>query len=416
MMWPSHGLFTREPTHASRPKDARDQRQFCNVGADVGCFRRFQADHVEHQSGAVVGAAGIEGRLDQRARAIFGRDALAHDVGDGFRREIPVHAIAAEQEAVVLRHRLTGVVEPHLGLDAKRAGEDVRPAGTGRPNVVGGQQVQAIAAEPIGAGVADMQHMRDASAQHQRREGASHSRQAEIAGALRMDPAIECVQHNSGRAPHFHGLGQIAKSIEETAHRDLRRLAAALGAANSVCDGRHQIPARLRQLRPENGAGEILIALARPGLRGEADTYLDAGKALSHRRRSNRIMISPATLDGDALAEPRSGIAAAILKPATMIDEIAAGARCDDYRQFLRFAVERVVAAVGCVVPRNLRVADAGRVGIHRTLVVVDLDLPIRAAREVGAGDRGLAARGFGADGRSRDQDHQCANCRRQPG
>src|SRR5258708_19745823 len=106
-------------------------------------------------------------------------------------------------------------------------------------------------------------------------------------------------------------------------------------------------------------------------------------------------MISPATLDGDALAEPRSGIAASILKPATMIDEIAAGARCDDHRQFLRFAVERVVAAVGCVVPRNLRVADAGRVGIHRTLVVVDLDLPIRAAREVGPRTRGPPPRAF---------------------
>ena len=207
-----------------------------DAGADVGRFRRRQANHVEHQRGAVVGAAGIERGRHQRAGGVLGRDALAQDVGDALGRQEAVHAVAAEQEAVVLRHRLAGVVEPHLGLDAQRAGKDVRPAGAALPHMVDGQAGQAVAAQPVGAGVADMQHMRDAPAQHQRREGASHPRQLGVSLTLGMDPAIERIQDRGGGASHFHRLGQVAKSVEETAHRDLGRHAAALGAANAVGD------------------------------------------------------------------------------------------------------------------------------------------------------------------------------------
>jgi len=86
-----------------------------------------------------------------------------------------VHAVAAEQKAVMLRHDLAGVVEPHFGLDAHCAGEDVGPAGANLPHMVGGEASQTIAAQSIGARVADMQHMRDATAQHERREGAAHA-------------------------------------------------------------------------------------------------------------------------------------------------------------------------------------------------------------------------------------------------
>ena len=68
------------------------------------------------------------------------------------------------------------------------------------------------------------------------------------------------------------------------------------------------------------------------------------------------------------------------LKLAAMKQGIAAGARGDDDRKFFGFAVKPVVAAVAWIVPRDLCVADAGRVGIDGAFVVVDLDLPIRAA------------------------------------
>src|SRR5260221_306748 len=75
-------------------------------------------------------------------------------------------------------------------------------------------------------------------------------------------------------------------------------------------------------------------------------------------------------LDHDAVtAQP--GITVSVLQSATMIEEIAAGARCNHYSEFLGFAVERVVAAVRRVVPRNLGVADAGRIGIHRASIVI---------------------------------------------
>src|SRR5258708_567094 len=119
-------------------------------------------------------------------------------------------------------------------------------------------------------------------------------------------------------------------------------------------------------------------------------------------------------LDHDAVtAQP--GITASVLQSATMIEEIAAGARRDHYREFLGFAVERVVAAVRRVVPRNLGVADAGRIGIHRASVVIDLDLPIRTAGHIGAGDRGLAALRFSAGRGGRHTGRQRANSRRQP-
>jgi hypothetical protein len=91
-----------------------------------------------------------------------------------------------------------------------------------------------VAAQPVGTAVADMQHMRGAPAQHQCGEGASHSGQLRVTLCLRMNPAVERIQHDGGGTPHLHRLGQIAKSIEEAAHRDLGRLAAALGAPDSI--------------------------------------------------------------------------------------------------------------------------------------------------------------------------------------
>ena len=50
-----------------------------------------------------------------------------------------VHAVAAQQEAIVQRHRLGGVVEAHLRLDAERAVQHARAAGAGLAHMVGGE-------------------------------------------------------------------------------------------------------------------------------------------------------------------------------------------------------------------------------------------------------------------------------------
>src|SRR6266436_2338010 len=120
-------------------------------------------------------------------------------------------------------------------------------------------------------------------------------------------------------------------------------------------------------------------------------------------------------LDRDAaMAPPRFfGITASILQPAPMIEEIAAGARGHDHRKFLGFAVKRVVPAIGRLVPRNLGVADAGRIGIDRSFVVVDPHLPIRTTGNIGAGNRGLAARRLTAESGTGHADRPRANSRR---
>ena len=264
----------------------RDQRQLHDGGADdLGRFRRRQLDHVDHHGGAVVGRAGIERGGDQRTRGIFRRRALAQNVGDGLGPQIAVHAVAAQQEAVVQRHRLGGVVEPHFGLDAERAEQDVGAAGAGGAlaHMVGGEQRQAITAEPIGAAVTNMQHMRNPPAQHDRGEGASHAGERRVALALGIDPAIERADDGRRGAAHLHGLGQVAKAVEKAAHRGFGGDTAALGAANAVGDSGDDVAARLWQFPAEHGAAEIFVALARSGLGGEPHACLDARNPLSHR-------------------------------------------------------------------------------------------------------------------------------------
>ena len=62
-----------------------------------------------------------------------------------------MHTVAAQKEAVVPRHRLGGIVQPQLRLDAERAGKDVRPTGAVVPHMIGGQAGEAVTAEAISA-------------------------------------------------------------------------------------------------------------------------------------------------------------------------------------------------------------------------------------------------------------------------
>ena len=78
-----------------------------------------------------------------------------------------------------------------------------------------------------------------------------------------MDPPIERIQDPGCGALHFQGLGQVAKSIEKTAHCGLGRDVAPLCTANSIGDCRHHLLPRLGQLVAENGASEVLVAFAR---------------------------------------------------------------------------------------------------------------------------------------------------------
>ena len=65
-----------------------------------------------------------------------------------------------------------------------------------------------------------------------------------------------------------------------------------------------------------------------------------------------------------------------ILHPATMVEEIASGARGNHDRQIPRDAVEGVVTAASSVMPKNLGVAHACGIRIHLGLPEVDPNLP----------------------------------------
>ena len=170
----------------------------------------------------------------------------------------------------------------------------IRPSRAGDADVVVGQTGQPVAAQPVGARVADVQHVRRAAAQHQRGERASHAGERRVAAAFAVEPAVERAEHPRRGAAHLHRLRQVAEAVKKAAHRHFRRDAAAFGAADSVGDRRHEVAARPRQLPAEDRAGEILVALARSLVRGEPDGRPDAGGGpLSHRRGSSRRAAEP---------------------------------------------------------------------------------------------------------------------------
>ena len=78
--------------------------------------------------------------------------------------------------------------------------------------------------------------------------------------------------------------------------------------------------------------------------------------------------------------------AASAIQLAMMINERSAGARREHDLEIPCFPIELVMLTVGRV-PRNLRIADRRGNGIHGVVVVVDIDLPVRPARIIGAGD-----------------------------
>ena len=123
----------------------RDQRQPHDRAADVGRDRRRQGDHVQHQRRAIVGAAGIEGRVHQCAGGDLGRRPLAQGFANALVGQDSVHAVGAQEKAVVQRDGLAGVVEARLRLDAERAGQHRRLPGPSLPRMIGGETGQTVA-------------------------------------------------------------------------------------------------------------------------------------------------------------------------------------------------------------------------------------------------------------------------------
>ena len=113
------------------------------MSADSACG---QIDNVDHQRRAIVGTSRLKRSRNKGACGILRSRAPTQDAGDGLVRQKPMHAIAAQEEAVMPCYRLGDVVQPYLRLDTERPAKDAPPAGAIVPNMVGGKAGKAVTA------------------------------------------------------------------------------------------------------------------------------------------------------------------------------------------------------------------------------------------------------------------------------
>ena len=194
-----------------------------------------------------------------------------------------MHAVGAQQVAVVRPGRLEGVVDAQVIRRADRARE---PAAR---DVIGGEADQDIVAQPIQPAVPDMDQMRLSAAQDQRGEGAGHPLERRIGAADRADPAMD--RFEAAGAGALHGLQPVLSEIavDEAAHGKLSRDPAATRATDPVGNGGDQPRMRLARRRAREGS-EILVALAPADGRRETGPDIEPalpGKGPRQRRRGS---------------------------------------------------------------------------------------------------------------------------------
>ena len=186
-------------------------------------IRRWQVHDVKHQRGDVVAAAGGERRVDQGMCQLLRRRALAQQLLDTVIGERAMDAVAAEQEPVVLPQADGCVVEAGELLEADGAVEQMGEVAAPGDMVLG-QPLQASLAQPVGAGVADMDDMAKSSRQDHRRKGTAHAVEPRVDAALGVDPAIDALQRARGSAPHTKRFRQGIIGIDEAARSQVPRL------------------------------------------------------------------------------------------------------------------------------------------------------------------------------------------------
>jgi hypothetical protein len=193
-----------------------------------------------------------------------------------------MHAVRAQQIAVVLPRLRHFVIDPHGIGRADGARQRMwQAAASGR--VVVGQQRQPLVAQPVQTRIADMQPMRLASAQHQRGQRRRHPRQRGIGVADAVDPAVHRIDAAGGDAAHAQRLALFPTGLQKAAHRDLRRDAPALGAADAIRDSRDRTQPRALLRRAQIGGRKILIVRPTALLAGKAAAQIEANGRCRHR-------------------------------------------------------------------------------------------------------------------------------------
>ena len=251
----------------------RQRREVRGGKGEIGRVGRRQPDDVDHQRRGVVAGACRQPGGDELARGLVGRVAPRQDRGDGLIRDAAMDAVAGEQIAVIEAHRIARIIDADALVGADRAGEDVPQAGA-RHRMVGGHPVERAVPPAIGAGVADMDHMDAAAAQDERGQRRRHAGERGVARADSMRPGIEGLDGAGAVALNAERRVLAEMSLDEGAHRELRRHPAARGAADAVGDHGDRAEARLLVAVADIERGIVLVRLARTGLGRDTEAKL----------------------------------------------------------------------------------------------------------------------------------------------
>jgi hypothetical protein len=251
---------------------ASRQRQHAQIGDRRLVRRRHRLDP-DHQGGGVVLAAPGMGLAHQGAGGELGRVVQLHEPMQFLLPEGFPDTVAGQQEAVAPQQFAVAEVRHDMAVQPQGPLQHVGHAGR-LPDMVRGELLEQLATLPIQAAVADMGEVVAASAQGQGGQGGGHAAGLVARGGLAREPAVDRRQHRGEGAGNLPGVGRGVEIGEQVAHRRLRRLA-------PVDAPRH--PVRHRRQNPPGGgldgvrrheAAEVLVALARPGLRGVAEFEL----------------------------------------------------------------------------------------------------------------------------------------------
>ena len=148
-------------------------------------------------------------------------------------RQDAVHAVAAEQVAIVQVRGFLEVIDAQAVLRTDRARERVRRARRTQ-RVVGREQGQHVVAQAVDARVTNMDQMGTTSAQNQCTQSAGHAVQIGIRAPERVNPPIDRVRRARADARNADGRRLPETTVYEAAHGQFSSHTAAFGASHAI--------------------------------------------------------------------------------------------------------------------------------------------------------------------------------------
>ena len=224
-------------------REHRGQRQ---RGPALLGFRQLglgQRLNLQHLGGEVVVAAVGKGRAHQGAGSglrvvrVLADEGL-HRIG----RQVFVHAVAGQHEAVAALQWQVAVIQFQMRLEAQRAAQVVLATPDPHP-VVFGERLHGVAAQPQDAHVTGVEEMGGAALEHQHGHGADVAALGIVPVhaplGLGMQPGVGGRQHTLHGALDAPGVRGGVVVLQHGAHGRLAGFVADLAAADAVGQGQH---------------------------------------------------------------------------------------------------------------------------------------------------------------------------------